>query len=213
MPVINIAIVEDDNEIRNSMVSSISQCDDMYCVAEYDSAEGLCENFKTLQVDVVLMDITLPEMTGIHCVGELKPKRPEVQFMMCTAHSDADKIFDSLCAGATGYLLKDAPVEKILTSIRELYNGGSPMSPQIARLVVNTFPVQNQNKELLDSLTTREREILNVLAKGYQYKQVADQLNISVETVRTYVRKVYEKLHVHSRTEALNKLFPKGGPD
>ena len=209
MGIINIAIVEDDNEIRNSMQELLSGTDDLFCVAAYYKAEELVKQFKTLNVDVVLMDITLPGMSGIQCVSQLKPKRPEVQFLMCTSHEEPEKTFDSLCAGATGYFVKNSPPVQLFDAIRDIYNGGSPMSPQIARLVVNSFPDKNKNTGLLETFTTREQEILNALAKGFQYKEIADQLYISIETVRTYLRKIYDKLQVHSKVEALNKVFPK----
>ena len=209
MSVINVAIVEDDALILQSIKNCIESNDDMFCCGACSSAEELIESFHDMDVHVVIMDITLPGQSGIHCVLKLKQSKPDVQFLMCTAHSDNDKVFDSLCAGATGYILKSTSPETLAESIREIHRGGSPMSSEIARKVVNSFPFKNHNQSLLDTLTTREKEILLALSKGYQYKEIADQLMISVETVRTYVRKIYEKLHVHSRTEAINKLFPK----
>lgn len=209
MGIINVAIVEDDNEIRNSMAELLSGTDDLFCVGTYYKAEELIKQFKTLNVDVVLMDITLPGMTGIQCVSILKSQRPEVQFLMCTSHEEAEKTFDSLCAGATGYLVKNSSPDQLFDAIRNIHLGGSPMSAQIARLVVNSFPDKNKNARLLETFTTREQEILHALAKGYQYKEIADKLFISIETVRTYLRKIYDKLQVHSKVEALNKVFPK----
>jgi len=155
------------------------------------------------------MDISLPGMSGIQCVARQKAIRPEVQFLMCTSHNEPEKTFDSLRAGATGYMLKNAPPEKLFEAIRDINKGGSPMSSEIARLVVSSFPDKNRDQQLIDTFTLREQEILYALAKGYQYKEIADQLYISIETVRTYLRKVYEKLQVHSKVEALNKVFPK----
>ena len=209
MGIINVAIVEDDNEIRTSMQELLSGTDDLFCVASFFKAEELIRQFKTLNVDVVLMDITLPGMSGIQCVSQLKPQRPEVQFLMCTSHEEPEKTFDSLCAGATGYLVKNSSPNQLFDAIRDIYKGGSPMSAQIARLVVNSFPDKNKNVALLESFTTREQEILHALAKGYQYKEIAEKLLISIETVRTYLRKIYNKLQVHSKVEALNKVFPK----
>jgi len=203
------AIVEDDDEVRSSMEEFLSTTDDISCVATFANAEAFMKQFAAMNVDVIVMDITMPGMTGIQCVSLMKPKRPEVQFLMCTSHIDAEKTFDSLCAGATGYLLKNSPPEKLFDAIRDIYKGGSPMSSQIARLVVNSFPDKKKNTGLLDTFTAREQEILYALAKGYQYKEIADQLFISIETVRTYLRKIYEKLQVHSKVEALNKVFPK----
>jgi DNA-binding NarL/FixJ family response regulator len=209
MGIINVAIVEDNDEIRNSMQELISTTDDIFCVATFFKAEELIKQFKTMNVDVVIMDITLPGMSGIQCVSLLKPQRPEVQFLMCTSHADTEKTFDSLCAGATGYLVKNSTPGQLFDAVRDIYKGGSPMSSQIARLVVNSFPDKNKNAGLLETFTLREQEILHALAKGYQYKEIADQLKISIETVRTYLRKIYEKLQVHSKVEALNKVFPK----
>src|SRR5436305_10623 len=178
MPIINVAIVEDDDEIRSSMIEFIAAADDLHCVGSYTRAEDLIACFKTLNVSVVLMDIRLPGMSGIQCVAQLKPKRPEVQFLMCTSYNETEKTFDSLCAGATGYILKNAAPTQLFDAIRDIYNGGSPMSPQIARLVVNSFPDKNKNALLLETFTTREQEILHALAKGYPYKQIADELFI-----------------------------------
>ena len=128
---------------------------------------------------------------------------------MCTSHNDAERTFDSLCAGATGYVLKNSTPEQIFNAIKDIHNGGSPMSAEIARIVVNSFPNKKQNNQLLEAFTTREQEVLHALAKGYSYKEIADKLFISIETVRTYLRKIYETLQVHSKVEALNKIFPK----
>jgi DNA-binding NarL/FixJ family response regulator len=155
------------------------------------------------------MDINLPGKDGIKTVEALKSIKPKVQYLMCTSYEQPEKIFESLCAGATGYLLKNCTPESLLQAIKEIYNGGSPMSPQIARLVVTSF---NQNQKAIaefELLTEREKEILQLLAKGFQYKEIAGKLFLSVETIRTYVRHIYEKLQVHTRTDALNKIFPK----
>lgn len=209
MGIINVVIVEDDNEIRKSMQELLATTDDLICIAEFYRAEELIKQFKTMNVDVVVMDIALPGMSGIQCVSQLKQLRSEVQFLMCTSNEQPEKTFDSLCAGATGYLLKNSTPEQFFNSIRDIHKGGSPMSSQIARLVVNSFPEKNRNQHLLETFTTREQEILHALAKGYQYKEIAEQLFISIETVRTYLRKIYDKLQVHSKIEALNKVFPK----
>ena len=206
---IYVALVEDDDEVRNSMKEFLSITDDLSCIGSYANAEDFIKAFGQMNVDVVVMDITMPGMSGIQCVSMLKPKKPDVQFLMCTSHIDAEKTFDSLCAGATGYLLKNSPPDKLFEAIRDIHRGGSPMSSQIARFVVSSFPDKKKNTGLLETFTVREQEILNALAKGYQYKEIADQLDISIETVRTYLRKIYEKLQVHSKVEALNKVFPK----
>ena len=206
---INVALVEDDDEIRSLMEGFLQTTDDLYCVAAFGRAEDLVKSFRSYTIDVVLMDITLPGMSGIQCVSQLKPLRPSIQYLMCTTHTEPEKTFDSLCAGATGYILKTAPPDKVFEAIRDIHKGGSPMSAEIARMVVSSFPNKKRDTELLQTFTTREQEILNALAKGYAYKEIAAQLYISIETVRTYLRKIYEKLQVHSKVEALNRVFPK----
>ncbi|MBM3405420.1 MAG: response regulator transcription factor [Bacteroidetes bacterium] len=159
--------------------------------------------------DIVLMDIHLSGISGIECVRKLKPSLGFTQFTMCTVYEDNENVFGSLCAGATGYLLKNSPPTKITDAITELFHGGSPMSSVIARKVIQTFkPSQEQSREI-EKLTGRERELLDLLAKGYRYKEIADRLTISFETVRTHIHNIYEKLHVQSRTEALNKIYPR----
>lgn len=206
---IRVAIVEDDADIRSAMLDLLPMESDIVCVRSFERAEDFLKEVQGMMVDVVLMDISLPGIDGIQAVREAKPKRPELQFLMCTSHNDSERTFDSLCAGATGYLLKNSSPSRIIQAVREIHRGGSPMSPEIARMVVNSFPNKNQNQSLLDTLTTREQEIVHTLAKGYTYQEIADNLFISIETVRTYLRKIYEKLQVHSKVEALNKIFPK----
>ncbi|MBK9718168.1 MAG: response regulator transcription factor [Saprospiraceae bacterium] len=206
---IKVAIVEDDKDIRSSMTELLSMSHELNCLGAFERAEDFIKCFNELTVDVVLMDITLPGMNGIQCVRQLKPLKPSVQYLMCTSHNDAERTFDSLCAGATGYVLKNSTPEQIFNAIKDIHNGGSPMSAEIARIVVNSFPNKKQNNQLLEAFTTREQEVLHALAKGYSYKEIADKLFISIETVRTYLRKIYETLQVHSKVEALNKIFPK----
>lgn len=209
MTTIHVALVEDDNEIRESMEEFLKTTDDLICVGSFERAEDFMKHFRSLNVDVAVMDISLPGISGIQCVSQLKPIKPEVQYLMCTSHGEAQKTFDSLCAGATGYLLKNSSPQQLFEAIRDIYNGGSPMSSQIARLVVNSFPDKGKNQKLFDSFTSREQEIINALSKGYSYKEIAENLLISIETVRTYLRNIYEKLQVHSKVEALNKVFSK----
>lgn len=206
---IRVTLVEDDAEIRTAMMEILQESADFICTRAYERAEDFIKNFQHLMTDVVLMDISLPGMNGIQCVREVKPKNPEIQYLMCTSHNDAERTFDSLCAGATGYILKSSTPDQIFSAIREIHQGGSPMSSEIARLVVSSFPNRRQDHNLLDSFTSREQEILHALAKGHSYKEIADRLFISIETVRTYLRKIYDKLQVHSKVEALNKVFPK----
>jgi DNA-binding NarL/FixJ family response regulator len=206
---IRIAIVEDDVDVRYSMEYFLSEADDIKVVGSFSQAEDLVNVFKKIEADVVLMDITLPGMSGIECVSKLKPQRPDVQFLICSVHEDQERTFAALCAGATGYILKNSTPEKIITSIREIVSGGSPMSAQIARYVIRNFHEQNHRPEIPEELTPREVELLQFLSKGYQYKEIADRMCISIETVRTYIRNIYEKLHVHSKIDAVNKVFPR----
>jgi len=206
---INVAIVEDDADIRQSLEEIISSSEEMDCVAAFPNAEEFIDSFRYVHADVVLMDINLPGKDGIKAVEELKPLKPKVQYLMCTSYEEPEKTFRSLCAGATGYLVKNCMPEKLFEAVKEIYNGGSPMSPQIARLVVTSFSQKQANSDIFELLTEREKEILQYLAKGFQYKEIAYKLFLSVETIRTYVRHIYEKLQVHTRTDALNKIFPK----
>jgi DNA-binding NarL/FixJ family response regulator len=209
MEKIRVIIVEDDKEMREGLELIVQSNPVLECIATCSSGEEALESIPANIPDIVLMDIHLPGISGIECVKKLKPFLAFTQFMMCTVYEDNEKVFDSLCAGATGYLLKNSPPSKITDAIIDLYHGGSPMSSVIARKVIQAFrPVVEQNREM-EKLTNREREMLDLLAKGYRYKEIADQLSISFETVRTHIHNIYEKLHVQSRTEALNKAFPR----
>ena len=207
MSYIKIVIVEDDAELREFMQVVFRQVDDIHCTGTYASGEDFLRDLAKINADVVLMDISMHGMTGIQCVREAKPRLPDLQFLMCTSHNDAERTFDALRAGATGYILKTATTEVICQAIRDIRNGGSPMSPEIARMVVATFNQQYQPADVLSQFTTREQEILHDLAKGYSYQEIADKNFISIETVRTYLRKIYTTLQVHSKVEALNKVF------
>lgn len=206
---IKVVIIEDDKEMREGLESIVRFHPALECLATYPSAEEALEHISSGIPDIILMDIHLPGISGIECVRKLKPLLASAQFMMCTVYEDNENVFDSLCAGATGYLLKNSPPGMITDAIIDLYHGGSPMSSVIARKVINAFqPVPEQGTEM-EKLTKREREMLDLLAKGYRYKEIADQLFISFETVRTHIHNIYEKLQVQSRTEALNKAFPR----
>jgi DNA-binding NarL/FixJ family response regulator len=171
------------------------------------SAESAISGIPKLKPNVVLMDINLGGMSGIDCVRELKPKNPDILFMMCTVYEEDEKIFEALAAGANGYILKKTAPAKLLESIRELAEGGAPMSSQIARKVVAVFQEKNPSSGLLDNLSNREYEILELLAKGLLYKEISTRLGIAQETVRKHVYHIYEKLHVNNRVEAVNKYF------
>ncbi|HTR80466.1 MAG TPA: response regulator transcription factor [Bacteroidota bacterium] len=206
---IHVVIVDDDSEVRNGIAMLINGTHGYRCVGAYGNAQEALDQVPHLSVDVVLMDINMPNTSGIECVAKLKALQPTLQIMMLTSFEDNEKIFQSLIAGASGYLLKKTPPTKLLEAIDELHNGGSPMSNQIARKVVETFRTQPVGSKDTVGLTEREQEILSHLAKGYRYKEIADTLFISVETVRTHLRNIYEKLHVRSRTEAVLKYFNK----
>jgi DNA-binding NarL/FixJ family response regulator len=200
---IKVMIVEDDRAVREGLRLLIDGSEGYECIAACPSAEEALRIINENHPHVVLMDINLPGMNGIECVVCIKNSWPAIQVMMLTVFDNTDEIFKSLSAGATGYLLKKTQPAKLLESIKELVNGGSPMSGEIARKVVQTFakPVNLHFTEA--NLTTREEEILAYLSKGFLYKEIASELFISIETVRTHVRKIYQKLQVRTRTEAL----------
>lgn len=202
---ISVAIVEDTTEIRNGLAMLVNYSEGFRCEHTFSNAEEALTQIPTINPDVVIMDIHLPGMSGIACVAKLKPLCPNTQFMMCTVYEDDTNVFEAIKAGATGYILKKTPPSKILEALQDIYNGGSPMSGQIARKLLLSF--QPKANPLKETLSQREQEIVEMLSKGLRYKEIADKLFISVETVRTHIRNIYEKLQVNSRTEALNKWF------
>lgn len=207
--IIKVGIVEDEKQIRESLQILIDGSEGYSCKHVYENAESALAEIPDVALDVVLMDIHLPGKNGIDCLAILKPLCPEIQFMMCTSFEDTDSVFKALKSGASGYLTKITQPSKILDAITEVHKGGSPMSSHIARKVVDTFHATNQENSELKKLSEREKEILHHLSKGLRYKEIAEQLSLSTETVRTHIRNIYEKLQVNSRTEALNKTFPK----
>lgn len=202
---IEICLVEDHHEIRNGIVFIINTFDEFSCRA-FKTAEEALNNIEIFPPDVVLMDINLPGMNGIECTRRIKEKHPQVLIMMCTVFEDTEKIFDALKAGASGYILKRTAGEKLIDAIKELLRGGAPMSSDIARKVVNSFQHIPRPETYKYELTNKEQEILDLLAKGHSNKEIADCLCVSTNTVRTHVYHIYEKLHVHNRVEALNKV-------
>ena len=204
---IKVSIVDDDEGIRASLASLIRRAPALKFVGDYANAEIAIREIPQNPPDVVLMDINLPGMNGVECVRQLRAKLPRAQFLMLTVYEDSDSLFNSLKAGASGYLLKRTASKNLLDAIRDVHAGGSPMSPQLARRVVMFFNEPPETESNLARLTAGEREFLEQLAKGYAYKEIADRMNISIDTVRSYVRTVYEKLHVHSRTEAVVKYL------
>ncbi len=209
---IRIIIVEDDKEICDLIRRALEREQGMRVLAVYGSAEAYLEKFADLAPDVVLMDIGLPEMSGIECVAQAKPKLPSVQYVMSTVFENPAYIFQALCAGATGYLVKNAGQEQLASAVRELHEGGSPMSSTIARMVVDSFQNGMKAKIQDHALTDREKGILDQLAKGLMYKEIAANAGISTKTVRKHVRNIYEKLQVGSRMEAIRKVYPSGAP-
>lgn len=187
----------------------IDSLPDFYCAGTFEDAESLIKCFKHLDVHVVLMDIGLPGISGIECVEQLKEIRPDVHFLMCTNFEEDAKIYDALCAGATGYVLKNISMTDLAEAVTQISSGGSPMSPLVARKIVNSFSGKHKNTKLINALTIKEREVLNLLGKGHPYKIIADKMDIGIGTLRTHIMHIYEKLQVHSRADAVNKVFPK----
>jgi DNA-binding NarL/FixJ family response regulator len=204
---IKVAIVDDDDGIRTSLATLIRRAPSLRLVGDYADAEAALKEIPHRPPDVVLMDINLPGVNGVECVRQLKISLPAVQFLMLTVYEDSDSLFNSLKAGASGYLLKRTASARLLDAIRDVYGGGSPMTPQLARRVVQYFAKPPGGESSRARLTPGEKDFLDQLAKGYAYKEIADRLTISIDTVRSYVRTVYEKLHVHSRTEAVVKYL------
>lgn len=205
---IRVAIVEDDEYIRNSLSELVTNAANLDLAGAYEDGPAALAGIPLSKPDVVMMDIQLPGVNGVECVRELKAALPEVNFLMLTAYEDSDNLFESLKAGASGYLLKRTSSTRLLQAIRELNDGGSPMTPLIARRVVRYFskPPESSKAQLAD-LTPGQQKFLEELAQGYSYKEIADHLQISMDGVRSYVRRIYEKLHVHSRTEAVIKFL------
>jgi DNA-binding NarL/FixJ family response regulator len=204
---ITVSIVEDDARVRESLSRLISRAEGFKCVSHYPDAESALADIPQRKPEVVLMDINLPGMSGIDAVAQLKGACPEIQVVMLTVYENTDQIFRALASGASGYLLKQTPPEELLSAVKEVHRGGSPMTSHIARKVVQSFQQPAQTNKPMEGLSPREQEVLEYLAKGFLYKEIADQLSISFETVHTYIRRIYEKLHVRSRTEAVAKYL------
>ncbi len=205
--IITVCIVEDRENIREALKILVGEQNDCTCIADFANGEEAVKQIPELQPDVVLMDIDLPGMNGIECIRQLKPLCPQVQFMICTVYDEDEKIFEALAAGANSYILKRSSSETLIDSIKDLYMGGSPMSSDIARKLVRHFQgVMSAEKEQYH-LTPRETEIMELLARGLTYQQTADKIFISSKTIKKHVYNIYEKLHVNSRTEAINKYY------
>ncbi|MDE3067085.1 MAG: response regulator transcription factor [Verrucomicrobiota bacterium] len=204
-----VAIVEDNEGTRSSLASLLERAKAIHVVGCYADAESALADAPSRRPDVVLMDIKLPQMNGADCVARMKATLPAAQFIMLTVYADDECVFNSLLAGANGYLLKRTPPARLLEAIRDVRAGGSPMTPEIARRVVQYFRSQSPNPDDLGKLTPREKQVLDQLAQGFRYKEVGGNLNLSMDTVRTHIRNIYDKLRVHSRTEALLKYLKK----
>jgi len=207
---IEIAIIEDQREIREMLAILVNGSAGLTCIKTFERAEEAITEIPIIKPDVVLVDIHLPGISGTECVLQLKAKCPNTQFMMCTSLEDVDTIFGALKAGANGYIIKSTPPAKLLEAIIDIYNGGSPMSGEVARKVVKSFrEIEAPSEQRMAILTKREQEVLALLSKGLRYKDVAETLFISLETVRVHIRNIYQKLQVNSSIEAINKAFGK----
>jgi DNA-binding NarL/FixJ family response regulator len=204
---IKVSIIEDDEWIRENLSSRIGQTQGFVCSGAYRTAEEAIAQVPARAPDVVLMDINLPKMNGIECVRQLKALIPSAQILMLTVYEDSDKIFNSLLAGASGYLLKRTPQAEILEAIADVHRGNSPMTGHIARKVVQYFNQRGSTDTEMEKLSNREREVLECLARGSPYKEIADALSVSIDTVRAHIKGIYGKLHVHSRGEAVARLL------
>lgn len=199
---IDVAIVEDDDRVRSSLARVVARAEGLRCASQHSDAEDALTSLPALKPDVVLMDIKLPRLSGVECVARLKPLLPGTQFIMLTVYQDTDLIFRALAAGATGYLLKRTRGPQLATAIRDVHQGGSPMSNGIARKVVEFFRREPAPPPPGEPLTAREQQVLSLLSRGFLYREIAAELGIGYDTVHAHVRKVYEKLQVHTRTQA-----------
>jgi DNA-binding NarL/FixJ family response regulator len=204
---ITVSIVEDNDQLRGTLARVIGRAEGFECVGEHANAELALESIPQERPNVVLMDINLPGMNGVECVQKLKQLLPQTQVVMLTVYEDTDNIFNALAAGASGYLLKRTKSPELLDALREVQKGGSPMTAHIARKVVQSFQKTASSAKPTELLSQREQEVLDLLSQGFLYKEIADKLAISYETVHTYVRRIYEKLQVRTRTEAVAKFL------
>ncbi len=204
---IKVAIVDDDEGVRTKLSGAVARFEGCVCVGQFASAEAAVAGLATTGPDVVLMDINLPGMTGIECVRRIKAAHPAIEFIMLTVYEDTESVFNALAAGASGYLLKLATRAELLEAIRLVHAGGSPMTGHIARKVVQSFRRPTTSETEASQLSPREQEVLQLLVKGFLYKEISESLGISYDTVHNHIRHIYEKLHVRSRTQAVAKYF------
>jgi DNA-binding NarL/FixJ family response regulator len=202
---ISVSIVEDDSEVRTSLAKLINGSPGYRCVSQHASGENALQEIPKIKPEVTLMDINLPGINGVECVRRLKPLLPAMQIIMLTVYQNTENIFNALAVGATGYLLKQTPPAELLTAIQNVHAGGSPMSSHIARKIVQSFQQPSPASPGEQSLSPREVQVLNLLTKGYLYKEIAETMQVTYATVHTHIRHIYEKLHVRSRTEAVAK--------
>ncbi len=204
---ITVSIVEDNDKLRGTLAKVIGRAEGFRFVSDYGSAEAALEDLPKVEPEVVLMDINLPGMNGVECVRQLKQVAPQIQMVMLTVYEDTDNIFNALAAGAAGYMLKRTKSAELLEAIREVHRGGSPMTTHIARKVTQSFQRVGLSAKPTENLSEREQEVLDCLSQGFLYKEIAEKLGISYETVHTYIRRIYEKLQVRTRTEAVAKFL------
>jgi DNA-binding NarL/FixJ family response regulator len=204
---LTVAIVEDNDKLRATLARVVDRADGFRCVSQYANAEDALKDLPTVKPDVVLMDINLPGMNGVQCVRQLKTLAPAIQVMMLTVYEDTENIFSALQAGANGYLLKRTSSKELLEAITEVHRGGSPMTMHIARKVVQSLQQTAATAQPAENLSEREQQVLDLLSQGLMYKEIAEKLGISYETVHTYIRRIYEKLQVRTRTEAVAKFL------
>ncbi|HEX3855817.1 MAG TPA: response regulator transcription factor [Verrucomicrobiae bacterium] len=204
---ITVSIVEDNEQLRTTLARVLNRADGFSCVSQYPNAEDAVKDLPEVKPDVVLMDINLPGMNGVECVKQLKKLLPAVQIIMLTVYEDTENIFSALTAGANGYMLKRTTTKELLEAITEVHRGGSPMTMHIARKVVQSLQHTAATAQPTENLSEREQQVLDLLSQGLMYKEIAEKLGISYETVHTYIRRIYEKLQVRTRTEAVAKFL------
>ena len=204
---ITVSIVEDNEQLRTTLARVINRAEGFRCLSQYPSAEDALKDLPQVRPEVVLMDINLPGINGVECVRQLKQLLPQTQVMMLTVYEDTESIFNALAAGAAGYLLKRTKSAELLEAIQEVQRGGSPMTTHIARKVTQSFQRAGPSPQPTENLSEREQQVLDCLSQGFLYKEIAEKLGISYETVHTYIRRIYEKLQVRTRTEAVAKFL------
>jgi DNA-binding NarL/FixJ family response regulator len=204
---VTVSIVEDNEQLRGTLARVISRAEGFRCLSQFGDAESALEGLPKEPPEVVLMDINLPGMNGVECVRRLKQTAPQILVLMLTVYEDTENIFNALAAGAAGYLLKRTKSSELLEAIREVHRGGSPMTTHIARKVTQSFQRAGRSPQPTENLSEREQEVLDCLSQGFLYKEIAEKLGISYETVHTYIRRIYEKLQVRTRTEAVAKFL------